>query len=190
MRMNRRQAVQRLGILVGGTLSASTLAGVLGGCQAPHSTTWHPQVLSKAQNESLIALTDRMVPETDTPGAKAALVNRFIDSMLAEWHTDGYRQRFLEGLDDVSARANQSYGAAFTTLASAQQDEIVATLAIEARGDGEAFFSMLKEQTLVGYYTSEIGASQELRYLQIPGRYAGCVPLEEVGRAWSTLSSA
>jgi len=183
--MNRRHALQRLGILLGGTLSASTMAGVLNGCQGPGGTGWKPSVLSRSQNEVLIALTDRMIPETDTPGAKAANVNRFIDQMLADWHTDTYRQRFLEGVDQAESRAEQGHGSGFAALTPAQQDDVVRALATDAGNNPDAFFHMLKEQTLVGYYTSEIGATEELNYVLIPGRYEGCMPLADVGRAWS-----
>ena len=179
---------------MGGVLSASTVAGVLGGCRpGPEAGAYVPQTLSGAQDELVTVLTELIIPETDTPGARAARVNEFIDLMLSDWLKDDERTGFLDGLADVEARAEASYGKAFQALTLEEQTALLTTLedeAIAQQSDpqaapdaGRPFFSMLKELTLVGYYTSEVGATQELRYERSPGRYDGCVPYE--GRAWA-----
>jgi hypothetical protein len=47
------------------------------------------------------------------------------------------------------------------------------------------FFRTMKELTVLGYYTSQIGATKELRYVQVPGRFNGCVPFKTIGRTWA-----
>ena len=191
--MDRREAIKRVGVLMGGVLSASTVAGVLGGCRAePSAVGYVPQTLSAPQDELVTVLAELIIPETDTPGAEAARVNAFIDKMLGEWFKDDERTRFLDGLTDVEARAQASYSKAFQALNLDEQTALLTALedeAIAARSDSQAagrpFFSMLKELTLVGYYTSEVGATQELRYERAPGRYDGCVPYADLGRAWA-----
>ena len=194
--MDRREAIKRVGMLLGGALSASTVAGVLGGCRAePSATVYAPQTLSAPQDELVTVLAELIIPETDTPGAKAAGVNVFIDKMLGGWFKDDERAGFLDGLADVEARAQAAYGKAFpalnldeqTALLTELEDAAIAAMADPqaAAGAGRPFFSVLKELTLVGYYTSEIGATQELRYERSPGRYDGCVPYADLGRAWA-----
>lgn len=190
--MDRRAALKRVGVLMGGALSASTVAGVLGGCQpGPPGQTFIPQTLSAGQDELVTVLAELIIPETDTPGAKGAQVNEFIDLMLTDWMKADERAAFVDGLAEVERRAQSSTGKAFLSLSLEEQTALLTTLEDEALDPGRApdavpaFFSMLKQLTLVGYYTSEVGATQELRYERAPGRYDGCVPYEDLGRAWA-----
>ena len=204
--MNRRDAIHRMAALLGGTLSAPIVAGMLSGCQPSDRTDWAPQTLTAHQNELVIELSERIIPATDTPGAKAAQVNRFIDLMLTDWYPRDAADHFLDELDTVDPRAEQLFGTLFLEGTTDQQTDLVAALAEEARKIDEArarepeyeaessggvyeedpenthppFFSMLKEMTMVGYYNSEIGQNQELNYRIVPGRYEGCIPVEEV----------
>jgi hypothetical protein len=52
-------------------------------------------------------------------------------------------------------------------------------------GQPPHFIRLMKELTLLGYYTSEVGATEELKYIAVPGRWDACVPFSEVGRAWA-----
>lgn len=191
--INRRQALRRVGALLGGVVSAPTVAGVLSGCRRRAGADWSPQVLSADQNQMVDTISEIIIPATDTPGASAANVNRFIDAMVGESYLPEDRDRFLGGLDDANARCEESYGASFTECTPEQQRALVSELDEETFGsdatefdrENPPFFRMMKELTIVGYYTSEIGATQELRTNIVPGRYDGDVPYEEVGRAWS-----
>ncbi len=203
--MNRRDAIHRMAALLGGTLSAPIVAGMLSGCQPSDRADWRPQTLTTHQNELVIELSERIIPTTDTPGAKAAQVNRFIDLMLTDWYPEDAVNHFLDELDTVDPRAQQVFGTPFLDGTTDQQTDLVAALAEDARKIDESqssaeyeaessggayeedtekthppFFSMLKEMTMVGYYNSEIGQNQELNYRIVPGRYDGCIPIEEV----------
>lgn len=186
--MNRREALKQIALMTGGALSLSTIAGVMSGCTA-QTGEFTPQTLTANQDELVTVLSERIIPATDTPGAKAAKVNRFIDHMLTDWNTEEERKHFLEGLRYVDELSNNSHGGSFIDLSKEQQVAVMETLdkeAQDASDDGpRPFFSMMKEFTVVGYYTSEIGAAQELRSDLIPGYYDGCMPYSEVGRAWS-----
>ncbi|PYP04946.1 MAG: hypothetical protein DMD57_04855 [Gemmatimonadetes bacterium] len=202
--MDRREALRRAALLLGGALAAPTVAGVLAGCQAARvpDGAWAPRALSRAQAELVAAMAEHILPETDTPGARAAGVHRFIDAMLAESFPPSERERFLAGLAEVDARAGRTSGHRFLQCAPADQRALLEVLDREAfasppvplsttwRGgtsDEPAvpFFRTMKELTLVGYYTSEIGATRELHHAPVPGRYDGCVPLAQVGRTWA-----
>ena len=191
--LTRRQALRRVGALLGGVVSAPTVAGVLSGCQRQGGSDWTPSVLSAAQNEMIDTMAEIMIPATDTPGASAANVNRFVDAIVGESWLEEDRKRFMGGLEETQARAKKQYGAPFGELSGEQQTAFVAELDEEHFGaDAEEpdreeppFYRSLKELVIVGYYTSEVGATQELRTNIVPGYYDGDVPYEEVGRAWS-----
>jgi hypothetical protein len=200
---------------MGGANSLSAAKGVLRGCQAgPATEPFTQHVLTPVQNELVATLTEIIIPETDTPGARAARVNEFIDVMLAEWYPQEERDQFLRGLATVEQSAQDIAGVPFLEATFEEQVAVVDALEREAiqaaesspdaenivrePEDAEAvgqedadelpldppFFNTLKSMTLLGYYTSEIGASQELGLMPM-GRYDGSVPYAEIGRAWS-----
>lgn len=226
--VDRREALRRAALLLGGAISAPSLAAALAACDA-HASAGRGQTSAAApsltadQAETIATIAEQIIPETDTPGARGAGVPRFITTMLAEYYTPEERARFLAGLADVDARARARDGRPFLRCSTAQQQELVRALDAEtfggaadragspateaaretARGSGgpnvatapapsrtaghapPSFFRMMKELTVIGYYTSEPGATKELRYVQVPGRFDGCVPLTKIGRAWA-----
>lgn len=157
------------------------------------------RALDPAQRELVATVAEHILPATDTPGARAAGVDAFIDVMLAEWCDAPDPEAFLAGLADLDARARALHGTDFLACTAADQARLLTVLDEELTQEREAaragapwrgrpaapeqrFFHRMKRLTLVGYYTSEIGANQELHYQIIPGRYDGCAPLESGGR--------
>ncbi len=142
------------------------------------------QVLDPHQSETVATIAELIIPATDTPGARAAQVHRFIDLLLAEWASDDERAQFLKGLADVDARARTAFGGDFLSATDAQRSTILTQLDAEAQRGGERgpppFFHLMKWVTVYGYCTSEVGATAELHYEIIPGSYDGCT---ELGRA-------
>lgn len=127
---------------------------------------WTPSVLDAHQNETVIALTDAIIPETETPGARAALVNRFVDQVLAE-ADPRERDEFLRGLSGLDERCRERAGAPFVSCTAAQQAAALADISAEgpvspADRDRAEFFQAIKAMTIAGYYSSEIGLRQEL----------------------------
>ena len=189
--MNRREALQRVSWLVGGSVSAPLAAAVLSGCRTEPDTAtdWSPQFLSAEQDALVAEVTELIIPATDTPGAKDVMVNRLIDHLLATCYPEEDRQRFVAGLAQLDADAKEAHGDSFVDLTPEQQTEVLAQAEARASSkEGLAFFPMIKELTLLGYFTSEPGATQALRYELVYGRFNGCVPLEEAtgGKAWAT----
>ncbi|MCY4673083.1 MAG: gluconate 2-dehydrogenase subunit 3 family protein [Bacteroidetes bacterium] len=190
--MDRRTALQRIGILMGGTLSASTIAGVLGGCTGgTGELPFEARTLTQGRDELVATLSELIIPETDTPGARAARVHEFIDNMLTDWYDESEVEEFLEGLADVERRAQGSGAQSFTDLDNDTQVEILTQMEAEAEAwseDGATgtppFFRTIKSLTLFGYYTSEIGATQELRVNPM-GIYRADISFDEIGRAWA-----
>ena len=178
--IDRREALRRAALMLGGVISTPVIAGVLAGCGRRRSGA-----LSSEQLELVATIADHILPETDTPGARAVGVHEFIDAMLAEGYAGEDRARFFAGLAEVDARARAACGRPFLECARAQQRTVLDELDREAFTQPAAFFRTFKELTLVGYYTSEIGATRELHHQPVPGRYDGCVPLATIGRTWA-----
>jgi hypothetical protein len=151
------------------------------------------RTLNPHQNATVTAISEIIIPQTDTPGAKAARVNEFIDLILTEWYDEEEKSIFLTGLTEVDARSQDLFGKDFVDCTEKPQAEILRALddeVAEARAEvrrGSSrkrapernFFFMIKQLTLIGYYTSQVGFEQELHGEIIPARHAGCVPLEE-----------
>jgi glucoside 3-dehydrogenase (cytochrome c) hitch-hiker subunit len=150
------------------------------------------KALDPHQNATVLTISELIIPQTDTPGAKAARVNEFIDLIVADWYDQQEKSAFLTGLADVDRRSQDLFSKDFVDGSGKQQIQILNDLDEEARVKSEStlryrarntateekpFFSMIKQLTLIGYYTSEIGFVQELHEEIIPARHAGCAPL-------------
>ena len=227
--ISRREALRRSAWLLGGTLSAPTILGVLAGCRADTSTAFVPRTLTPQQHDTVEAIAEIIIPTTDTPGARAAGVGRFVDAMFSDYYPEKDRRRFLDGLSRVDAQAKRLHGHAFAELPADQQTKMVfdmdqaafaeapgtvgqpfrpelvpelrksdvaagggvgaspedaATPSPSAEDIGrDSFFRMMKELTVVGYYTSEVGQTRELR-LTPWGRY-GDIAYKPGTPAWA-----
>ena len=208
--ITRREALKRAAFILGGTLSAPTILGVLSGCGGEERVAaWTPRTLTPEQVIAVSMIADAIIPETETPGAGAAHVDQFVDAMLTQHFEAADRERFLAGLARVDARALSAHNQPFAELGTEQRQAIVAELDRLAfiseppeeapvgaetsprvrEGDvatgppttganpaeaatptpdagdvgPDSFFRMMKELAVVGYYTSEVGATSELR---------------------------
>lgn len=129
---------------------------------------WKPQFFDAHQNETLIALTDLIIPTTNTPGAKAALVNRYLDLRYNEESKEN-QQEIVQVLAWFDGRSLALHNKPFISLSEAQQTELLKPLADPAKARpedavGVKAFSFIKQLTIFGYYTSKIGLDEELQY--------------------------
>lgn len=193
--LDRREALRRVTLLLGGALSAPAMAGVLAGVSACERSgrvpgaSWTPRALTPLQGETVAVVAEHIIPETDTPGARGVGVHEFIDTMLAEYYGEAERVQFAAGLADLDRRSHAMHDVDFLDASADQQRLLLVAVDRESYGGAQPappFFRMMKELTLLGYYTSEAGATRELRYEQVPGRFDACIPFADVGRAWAT----
>lgn len=179
-KMTRRRALERTTVLIGGLLTTSIWTGVLQGCQAPTERNWTPKYLT--EEEALVTgqLIDVLLPRTDSPGASDAGVHRFIDEMLYGYFDPQEQQTIKAGLQVL-----QEDG--FSDLSDAERIAMVRDLSHQDnQQDADSFFQMMRSMTLLGYFTSEIGATETLVHDPIPGAYEGCIPLTRYGgKTWS-----
>ncbi len=200
--MNRREVLQRTAMVLGYAVSGPALAGILNGCKAAPELTYKPEFFSEDQARLVSELAEIIIPKTSTPGAKEAGVPAFIDGMLKVVFPKEDQEKFLKGLAEFDYDAKKTFGDVFAECKPADQVAHVKKhhdAALNNSGDKASagwwntdgggdrpFIVKFKELTILGFFSSEPGATQVLQYNPVPGPYKGCVPLAEVGKTWAT----
>jgi Gluconate 2-dehydrogenase subunit 3 len=195
--MQRREAIR---ILMGTAALPLLPRDVFGLLQQVHTEPPAApalKTLNPHQDATVTAIAEWIIPQTNTPGAKAVRVNEFIDLILTEWLDDEDRGKFLAGLANVDTQSRDLFGKDFLDCSVAQQKQMLTVLdeeltelrqsdihASRRRRRGEltaenSFFRGMKQLTLVGYFTSEEGAKQALHYEVIPSQHTQCATLPE-----------
>lgn len=203
--MNRRELLKRTAMVVGGYASSSVCQAVLAGVDGGVGIT-NP-IFNATQKRQTAVLAELIIPETDTPGAIAAGVPQFVELMVSDWYTDREREIFLGGLNSQDQFCMDGFSKPFLDCTEDQRISALEQAENEAKdykpkkdaqtGDGEGsllaskedeekpFFNKIRELTVLGYYTSEVGAKEELRYDPMPMEY-GDIDFSDVGRQWSS----
>lgn len=194
--MDRREAIKRTAWLMGGVVSAPAIMGVLKGCTAKPSIDWKPEFLTEDEAGIVSQVAEIIIPKTDTPGAKEVGVPSFIDLMVKDCYKKEDQDRFRDGLKSFNEAAEKEYGDPFVELDEADQlaftkkihDEAVKAEQTTKPAPPRPFILMAKELTMLGYFTSEVGATKVLQYEAVPGRYDGCIPVEQAGngKTWAS----
>ena len=199
--MNRRDALARVAIIMGGTVIGADY--FLSGCSSPAKEEKADQqaaqkkpadqpFLTQSQIQLLDEVGETILPATKTPGAKAAQVGSFMAVMVRDCYEPADQQVFLKGLTQLDQDCQKQHGKAFlacdaaqrTAFLTARDQEQKAFTANERKDDPSRYFRMIKQLTLLGFFTSEVGATKALRYARVPGRYDGNVPYKKGDRAW------
>jgi hypothetical protein len=206
--MNRRDAIGRVALLMGGAVIGAEF--FISGCK---STTTQVSDLFDTNHVALLnEVADTILPTTSSPGAKAANVGQFMAVMVRDCYTPADQKIFLEGLTKLDDAAKKQYSNKFLDLTAAQRTDLLTALdkeqkaftadrnkkleadKIAHKGNDSYkpielpnhYFRMYKELTLLGYFTSEIGATKALRYIAVPGHYDGNLPYKKGDKAWAT----
>jgi gluconate 2-dehydrogenase gamma chain len=131
--VTRREAVTRTALILGGTLAASSIAGVRGDAWARAAPTeWRAGTLTAEQSELVATIAEHIIPATNTPGARAAGVHRFVDVVLSDFYKDDERKRFLDGLSALESRAERELGASFMKATPKQQLDLLTAIDAES----------------------------------------------------------
>lgn len=133
------------------------------------------------QMHTVAAAADRILPPTETPGARDAECHRFIERIVADHYPEARQKRFLAGLVDLDQRSARADQVLFVEATEPEQDAVLTAVERDTRqaaAPGGSFWRDLKELTLIGYYTSRIGIQEELQVELYPGRFDGCAPIE------------
>jgi hypothetical protein len=145
-----------------------------------------PAALTRRELEMVGTVADIILPRTDTPSATDVAVPAFIDLVTSEWMDDEQAEEIHSGLSALDSIATDRFGTGFVELGAEQQFALVRELDEQLPEPGsddatpEGFYPTLKRLVLVGYFTTETGASQT-GYRIMPGAFGGCV-ISEAGR--------
>lgn len=209
MRVTRREAVQRVAALLGGValidgerlFAASFEPAALDAALAQGTGTF-----SAADVALLDEIADTILPQTSTPGAKAAKAGAFMALMVTDAYTAENSQVFRQGLRQVDEACRQAHGVSFMQASPAERLSLIQALdreqhaemedrapkrrlrapAAAAAPSGPAhYFRMMKELALLGYFTSEVGYTQAMRYVESPGRFDPDVPHAPGDKTWA-----
>jgi hypothetical protein len=188
--MDRREAINRVAWILGGAVIGANL--FLEGCTR-EATGGVENLFEPDQIDFLGDLSDTVLPPTSSPGAKEAGVGAFIPVMIRDCYPVEDQKVVLEGFKSFAKQAKDKTGKHFSQLTLEERTPLVHDLDKEAKAyqqskkeeDANHWFHMVKQTILLGYFTSELGATKALRYVQIPGRYDGDFPYQKGDRAWA-----
>jgi hypothetical protein len=209
MRLTRREVIQQVTAMLGG-------AALVGGDRLL-AWSFDDEALARAMAQGAgtfsaadVALLDEIaetiLPETSTPGAKAAKTGAFMALMVTDVYTAPAQQVFRDGMRSVDEACRRANGTAFMQATAAQRLSVLEALDREQKRVMEArvpepsnrapapassndepahYFRMMKELALLGFFTSEIGCTKALRYIESPGRFDPCAPHAPGDRSWA-----
>ena len=211
--MTRREAVQRVTALLGGAALAGgdgLLAFSFDGAAMSRALAQGTGAFTAADVALLDEIAETILPETSTPGAKAAHVGAFMALMVTATYTSQQQQVFRAGLGQLDEACQKAHGQSFMAASPAQRLLLLEALDREqktateeraslprsrapvadrseapAASEPPHYFRMMKELALLGYFTSEIGYTQAMRYIEAPGRFDPCVPHAPGDKSWA-----
>jgi hypothetical protein len=189
--MNRRDALSRVALILGGTVVGANV--FLEGCKPADKKATSLTEFSPDDVAYLDEIAETIIPATDTPGAKAAKVGAFMTVMVRDCYEEKDQRTFRDGMDKINDASNKKFDKTFMAVTPQQRHELLVGIDNEQKeyaknkkkDDPDHYFRLMKELTLLGYFTSEPGATQALRYVETPGRYEGCIPYKKGDKAWA-----
>jgi hypothetical protein len=191
--MNRREALKNFTLLMSAGFAITTLG--ITGCQ-PGSEQEKETAFNEEHENILAEIADTIIPDTDTPGAKKAGVGPFIIMMMNDCYPESTKKVVINGINEVQKRSKSDYKKAFISMSLEDKENLLKKMEEEVKDKNEVsksesksaspqFFKLVRDLTLFGYFTSEIGATQALSYVAIPGKYEECTTLEKGQKAWA-----
>ncbi|MEO6002257.1 MAG: gluconate 2-dehydrogenase subunit 3 family protein [Opitutus sp.] len=180
--LTRREAIKRAALVLGFALTPSLLRGALAAPVDATKAKAASQIhLSAAHRAIIAAAAERILPRTDTPGAIDVGVPDFIEVMYGGYMTKDEQERLVAGASRLEKLSTTAHQKGFAALSAEQQDAVLHTLASATEKLDLAYFTQLRELTVLGFFTSKTGGTTVLHFDPIPGRYDPCIPLSETG---------
>lgn len=206
--MNRREALKSIALSSGLVISSTTIVALMQFYQEPQNAPWHPLFFTHDEAIIIDEITDFLIPSGTIPGALNVGVPKIIDLLIAEMFDARDGQKFRQGMFTFTNHFNDSYKTTFIQADAKKRQSFIrqfydlpkkeekAVLDLLSQGMNHRidqaekyylynFLVTLRNFTIFTYLTSEKIGEEVLSYDPVPGRYEGCVPLAEVGNAWS-----
>jgi gluconate 2-dehydrogenase gamma chain len=183
--VQRRELLRRAAWLLGGAISAPAALAVLQGCSArqePGATAAAPRFLTAGELALVAEIAEIMIPKTDTSGARDAGVPAFIDLALSALYPAEDQARYKAGLAEFESAARGAGGPFLEQDAAARAAFLQESLAAALAGDRDPapFVLMTRELALLGYFSSQVGITENMEYVPVPTAFHGCVPLSQM----------
>jgi hypothetical protein len=185
--MRRREVLKLITIATGTALIGGEL--VLSSCA--RDKKYQSVLFGKSDMDFMNEIAETILPRTSTPGAKDANVAEFMAKTVDNCYFENDQTIFKAGLETIRNVSVSQYGNEFHKLSTTDRTALLSSLDIEAKayikveGGPNHYFTMIKQLTLMGFFTSEIGQTKALRHVPIPGSYDGCIPYNEGDSAWA-----
>ena len=189
--MNRRDALSRVALLFGGTIIGTEF--FLSGCKSSDKRS-EALNFSKDTIDFLDEVGETILPATaSSPGAKEAGIGEFMKTIVTDCYEEKDQKIFMEGIVKLNTASGKKYSKDFMLLAVKEKHDLLVELDKEAKNyeknkkekGPNHYFTMMKQLTVWGYFTSKPGATKALRYVAVPGRYDGCIPYKKGDKAWA-----
>lgn len=182
--MNRREALKTGAVALGGLAMLSS--GVLAGCERGAKPATNG-MLSRDQEDLVAEIADTILPKTAaSPGAKEAGAGPAINLLISDCYEPPAQQRLVKGLDELRRRCETVYQTSFVKLPRNQRENILRVLSVEGKKapPDTHWFPLMRELSERAYFSSQVGMTKALRYIQVPGKWVGCTPLTPGQPAW------
>jgi len=195
--ITRREAIQHVAALLGGAALSGgdqLLALSFDAAALEQATAKGVGAFTAADVALLDEIAETILPETSTPGAKAARTGAFMALSVTDVYTTANQATFRDGLRKVDEACTSAHGKAFMAATPAQRLTVLQVLdreqkafmdALPNNDESRHYFRLMKELALLGYFTSEIGCTKVLRYVESPGRFDPCAPHTPGDRSWA-----
>ena len=195
--IDRREAIRRVTALLGGIalVGGGSLVSACEQAQRGAAAARGGAGTFTARDIALLdEVAETILPETKTPGAKAAQVGPFMALMVTDTYDEADQAIFRDGMRQLDAACQAMHRTSFMEATPPQRLALLQQLDREQKtymdgrhGDDTPahYFRMMKELTLLGYFTSEIGYTKAMRYAETPGRFDPCVPYPPGEPAWA-----
>lgn len=194
--MERRELLKQIAILTGGIVIGSEF--FLSGCKSGAKLE---AGFSPASIAMLDEVAETIIPATKTPGAKAAQVGEFMKTFVTDCYTADQQSAFTKGILQLDEACNKLNGKSFMDCDAKQRKDLLISLEKDAKVYNEKpnkenegkrenmlplhYYTMIKQLTLMGFFTSKTGATETLRHIQVPGKYDGAFPYKKGDKAWA-----
>jgi len=177
------------GVAVGSLVTGNAISVAMAYVPSNDSILADGKIFNKNQLILLKEICSVVIPKTDTLGAAEVDTHGFIDNQLFHCHSKEDQNTVLALLTLIDSRAKQQGSNSFIKLTAKQQFQLLTELDLGEHSFDQiqrADFKLLKQYICFGYYTSEVGATQELRYDPVPGGFKGSIPYKKSDPTWAT----
>jgi hypothetical protein len=189
--MDRRTIIKQISIMTGVAFVGGEVF-LNSGCK-PEGGNQSGELFSPAQITLLNEIGETILPATDTPGAKSVQIGNFMQKMVRDCYNSVEQSIFVNGLKEIASTFEKKYGKSFLNAKPDEREGFLNDINAQAnnnkktkmKNESQHYFIMMKQLTILGYFSSETGSTQALNYIAVPTKYDGSYPYKKGDKAWA-----